>query len=299
VVAAPYPFASHFFDRNCIRLHYLDEGRGDPVVMLHGNPTWSYYYRNVIAALRNRFRCIVPDHIGCGFSDKPQPPRYDYSLKSRIDDLTALLDHLGVSENVTLVVHDWGGIIGMAWAARHVEAVKRLVILNTAGFHLPKSKRLPFRLWLGRSTRLGAWLIQSRNLFCRHATNVGVKRKSLPAEAREWYLKPYDSWENRIAVLKFVQTIPLKPGDPGYEIVSEVEASLPKFAKTPTLICWGMKDFVFDRHFLEEWERRMPHATVYRFADCGHYILEDAADEVVPLIERFLSDFSARHLSAC
>jgi len=288
-VIAPYPFASHFFDRDGLRLHYLDEGHGDPVVMLHGNPTWSYYYRNLVAALRDRFRCIVPDHIGCGLSDKPQPPRYDYSLRSRVDDLTALLDHLGVRENVSLVVHDWGGMIGMAWASRHVEAVKRLVILNTAAFHLPKTKQFPFRLWLGRSTRLGAWLIRSRNLFCRHAANVGVKRKPLPAEVREWYLKPYDSWDNRVAVLKFVQTIPLKPTDPGYDTVSDVEATLPKFASTPTLICWGMKDFVFDRHFLTEWERRMPHAEVRRFADCGHYILEDAADEVIPLIERFVT----------
>ncbi len=88
--------------------------------MLHGNPTWSYYFRNLVVALRDRFRCIVPDHIGCGLSDKPQPPRYDYSLRSRVDDLTALLEHLGVREKVTLVLHDWGGIIGMAWAARHV-----------------------------------------------------------------------------------------------------------------------------------------------------------------------------------
>jgi cis-3-alkyl-4-acyloxetan-2-one decarboxylase len=290
VVAAPYPFASHFFDCNGIRLHYLDEGQGDPVVMLHGNPTWSYYYRNLVAALRGRFRCVVPDHIGCGLSDKPQPPRYDYSLKSRVDDLTALLDHLGVRENVTLVLHDWGGMIGMSWAAWHVAAIKRLVVLNTAAFHMPKSKSFPFRLWLGRNTRLGAWLIRSRNLFCTHAANVGVKRKPLPPEVRKWYLKPYDSWDNRIAVLKFVQTIPLKPGDPGFEIVSETEAALPRFANTPTLVCWGMKDFVFDRHFLNEWERHLPKAVVHRYEDCGHYVLEDAAAEVIPLIERFLED---------
>jgi haloalkane dehalogenase len=288
VVAAPYPFESHVFDRDGLRLHYLDEGGGEPVVMLHGNPTWSYYYRNLVTALRDRFRCIVPDHIGCGLSDKPQPPRYDYSLKSRVDDLTALLDHLGVRERVTLIMHDWGGMIGMAWAARHVEAVKKLVILNTAAFHLPRTKRFPFRLWLGRNTSLGAWLIRSRNLFCTHAANVGVKRKPMLPEVRRWYLQPYDSWENRVAVLQFVQTIPLKSADPGYEIVSEVEQSLPKFANTSTLICWGIKDFVFDRHFLEEWERRMPHAQVKRFEDCGHYILEDAAEEIVPLVNEFV-----------
>ena len=289
MVARPYPFASHFFDRDGLKLHYLDEGAGDPVVMLHGNPTWSYYYRNLVATLKDRFRCIVPDHIGCGLSDKPQPPRYDYSLKSRVDDLTALLDHLGVRENATLVLHDWGGMIGMAWAARHVEAVKRLVILNTAAFHLPKTKRFPFRLWLGRNTRLGAWLIRSHNLFARHAANVAVKRNVLPRVIREWYLKPYDSWENRVAVLKFVQTIPLTPTDPGYEVVSESEATLPRFAELPTLICWGMKDFVFSPEFLEEWKWRLPQSEVYEFGDCGHYILEDASDEVISLIEEFLT----------
>lgn len=289
MVARPYPFASHVLDRDGLKLHYLDEGTGDPVVMLHGNPTWSYYYRNLVAALRDRFRCVVPDHIGCGLSDKPQPPRYDYSLKNRVDDLTALLDHLGVRANVTLVLHDWGGMIGMAWAARHVEAVRRLVVLNTAAFHLPTTKRFPFRLWLGRNTRLGAWLIRSRNLFARHAANVAVQRRPLPADVREWYLKPYDSWENRVAVLKFVQTIPLAPTDPGYDIVSETEATLPKFADTPALVCWGMKDFVFSREFLDGWKRRLPRAEVHEFADCGHYILEDAADEVIPLIERFVS----------
>jgi cis-3-alkyl-4-acyloxetan-2-one decarboxylase len=289
VVARPYPFASHFFARDGIRLHYLDEGTGDPVVMLHGNPTWSYYYRNLVAALKGRFRCVVPDHVGCGLSDKPQPPRYDYSLASRVGDLTALLDRLGVRENVTLVLHDWGGMIGMAWAARHVAAVKRLVILNTAAFRLPKAKRFPFRLWLGRSTRLGAWLIRSRNAFARHAANVAVTRQPLPPDVREWYLKPYDSWENRVAVLKFVQTIPLKPTDPGYDIVSETESALPKFVDTPALVCWGMRDFVFSREFLDEWRRRLPKAEVHEFAGCGHYVLEDAADEVIPIVERFLS----------
>ena len=289
MVARPYPYASHFLDRRGLKLHYLDEGAGDPVVMLHGNPTWSYYYRNLVAALRDRFRCVVPDHIGCGLSDKPQPPRYDYSLDSRVADLTALLDHLGVRDNVTLVLHDWGGMIGMAWAARHVEAVKRLVILNTAAFPMPAAKRFPFRLWLGRNTRLGAWLIRSRNLFARHAANVAVQRQPLPAAIREWYLTPYDSWENRVAVLKFVQTIPLQPTDPGFAIVAETAAALPMFANTPALVCGGMKDFVFSREFLEVWEQQLPHAEVHRFADCGHYILEDAADEVIPLIDRFVT----------
>ena len=287
--AGLYPFTSRSFERNGLRLHYLDEGQGEPIVMLHGNPTWSFYYRNLVVALRDQYLCIVPDHLGCGLSEKPQPPRYDYSLQSRIADLTALLEHLKITEKITLVVHDWGGMIGLNWAVHHAEQIRRLVILNTAAFPLPQTKRLPWRLWLGRNTRLGAWLIKSENLFCVHAADIGTKRKPLPLDVREWYLKPYDNSDNRIAILKFVQTIPLKPEDSGYDIIRETGDGLAKFKETPTLICWGMQDFVFDAAFLAEWEKRLPHAKVHRFADCGHYILEDAPGEIISLVREFLT----------
>ncbi len=282
-----YPFESHYFDRNGIRLHYLDEGVGPPVVMLHGNPSWSFYYRNLIIALRGTNRCIVPDHIGCGLSDKPSASQYSYRLCDRIDDLEALLNHLGVKE-CSLVMHDWGGMIGMAWAVRHPERVQRLVVLNTSAFHLPSSKRLPLALWLGHSTWLGTFLIRGLNLFSRRAATIGVQRKPMAPAVRAEYLRPYDSWRNRIAVSKFVQTIPLHPGDDGYDIVSEVQAGLHALREKPMLIAWGLKDFVFDHHFLDEWVKRFPDARVLRFADCGHYILEDAADEVVPAVRTFL-----------
>ena len=283
-----YPFAGRHFDRAGLRLHYLDEGRGEPVVMLHGNPTWSFFYRNLVLALRGEYRCVVPDHIGCGLSDKPDDSRYDYSLKSRIDDLEALLDSLGLKGGLTLVLHDWGGMIGMGYAARHPERVARLVVLNTAAFHKPKAKRLPFSIWLGRNTRVGAWLIRGLNAFCRGAARYGVTARPLPPEVRAGYLMPYDSWRNRLAVLRFVQTIPLRPGDPGYEIVSQAEAGLERFRSVPALVAWGMNDFVFDRHFLEEWQRRLPHAEVHRFADAGHYLLEDAGEAVIMRVRAFL-----------
>ncbi len=284
----PYPFLSHFIDRGGLRQHYLDVGAGEPALMVHGNPTWSYYYRNLVSVLSPRFRCIVPDHIGCGLSDKPTAGEYGYRLRDRVDDLTALMKSLEITEPVTLVVHDWGGMIGLAWAMENNIPIKRLVIFNTGGFPLPQSKPFPWRLWLGRNTRFGAWLIRRHNAFVRHAANVGVKRGPLPAEVREWYVKPYEKVEDRTSVVKFVQTIPLKPGDEGYDIVKAVGESLDRYRQTPTLICWGMKDFVFDRHFLAEWERRMPHADVRRFPDCGHYILEDGAAEILPLVSQFM-----------
>src|SRR5262249_61254450 len=115
----------------------LDEGTGDPVVMVHGNPTWSFYFRDLVKSLRGTHRVVVPDHVGCGLSDKPDDARYAYTLRRRVDDLERLLDHLGLRDRLTLVLHDWGGMIGMAYASRYPERIRRLVILNTAAFLLP------------------------------------------------------------------------------------------------------------------------------------------------------------------
>jgi cis-3-alkyl-4-acyloxetan-2-one decarboxylase len=283
-----YPFTGHYLDLDGLRYHYLDEGSGEPVIMVHGNPSWSFYYRNLVLALRDRYRCIVPDHIGCGFSDKPGDDRYDYTLARRVDDLERLVDHLGLSEKITLVLHDWGGMIGMAYAVRHPERIKRLVLLNTAAFHLPEEKRFPYALKLCRNTRLGAFLVRGCNAFSLAASFVGCKRNPLPAKLRRAYRLPYDSWQNRIATLRFVQDIPLAVGDRNYELVSAVAAGLAQFGDLPMAIFWGELDFVFDCSFLAEWQRRFPKAEVHRYPDAGHYILEDAAAEVVPLIRAFL-----------
>jgi pimeloyl-ACP methyl ester carboxylesterase len=283
-----YPFTGKYLElRGGLRLHYLDEGAGEPVVMVHGNPSWSFYYRGLAAALKGGRRVIVPDHIGCGLSDKPGDDRYDYTLKSRVDDLETLLDSLGVNEKVTLVVHDWGGMIGMTWAARHPERVKKLVILNTGAFFLPSSKTFPAALALCR-TPVGAVLIRGFNAFARAAAWVGCKRDRMSPELRRAYTAPYDNWKNRIATLRFVEDIPLKPGDKAYPVVLETQEKLSSLSSVPMLICWGLKDFVFDGHFLKEWQRRFPKAEVHAFPDCGHYILEDASAEVIPLVKRFI-----------
>ena len=287
-MSSPYPFTSHHLDLGGHQYHYVDEGKGDPVVMVHGNPTWSFYFRNLILALRDTHRVIAPDHIGCGRSDKPPTSQYAYTLKKRIDDLEALLESLGIQQNVTLVLHDWGGMIGMGYAVRHPERIKRLVILNTAAFHLPATKRFPWPLWLGRNTHLGAFLILRLNAFCRVAARVCCKRGPLSAEVKQLYLEPYNSVENRVAVLRFVQDIPLKDGDPSYGAVTEIQDGLEQFRTLPILICWGERDFVFSLEFLDEWLRRFPNAEVHRFPDAGHYVLEDACSEIVELVRGFM-----------
>jgi haloalkane dehalogenase len=185
-------------------------------------------------------------------------------------------------------------MIGMGYAARYPERIKRLVILNTGAFHLPKAKKLPTALWLGRNTFVGTFLVRGFNAFSSIASYIGVKRKPMSKEIRQTYVAPFNSWKNRISTLRFIQDIPLKPSDRNYQLVSDISDSLAQFNSLPVLICWGLKDFVFDKHFLGEWKQRFPDAQVHAFDDCGHYILEDASDEVVPLIDNFLKASEAQ-----
>lgn len=272
------------------RLHYLDEGPRDapPVLMLHGNPTWSFYYRNLVGALSDRYRCIVPDHIGCGLSDKPSDDHYSYTLEQRVADLDALLAHLDLDQPLSLVVHDWGGMIGFAWAAAQPERVARCVVLNTAAFRMPADKKFPFLLWLAGRTTPGGWLVRGLNAFSGLAARIAFK-KPVDEQVRAAYTGPYNSWDNRIATLRFVQDIPLAPGDPGYDLVLTTEQKLPAFADKPALIGWGEKDFVFDDPFLQQWLRTLPDAEVHRYPDCGHYILEDAGAPLRTAIVDFLN----------
>ena len=290
-----YHFTSHSFQaRPGIAMSYLDEGPhdGEVVVMLHGNPSWSFYWRRLVAGLSDRYRCIVPDHVGMGLSDKPDDapgasPRYDYTLASRVDDLEALLDHLGITGPVTLAVHDWGGMIGFGWALRHMARVRRLVVLNTAAFPLPKAKPMPWRLSLGRDSKLGGWLIRRFNLFARGAAWFGTRRP-LPADVRHGYIAPYNGWGNAISTLRFMQDIPLAEGDAAWPLVVEAGRRLPEYADRPVFIGWGLRDFVFDKHFLDGFRAALPDAQVQAFEDAGHYVLEDKHEVLVPAIREFL-----------
>lgn len=271
-------------------MHYVDEGAGSqrpPVLMVHGNPSWSFYYRNLIQALSGTHRCIAPDHIGMGRSDKPRDAQYAYTLAQRIDDLSAFIASLQLTEPLTLVMHDWGGMIGMGWAVRHPEQVARLVILNTAAFPLPPEKSMPWPLQLTR-TPVGTVLVRGFNAFAYGTTVIGCRRHRMPAPIAAAYCAPYDSWANRISTLRFVQDIPLRAADAGFEIVTHTESQLYQFRDTPAFIGWGGRDFVFDGAFLRQWRRHLPDATVHLMPDVGHYVLEDAADELIPRITAFV-----------
>jgi len=285
-LAALYPFKpASFRTPRDARMSYVDEGpRGDEaVLMVHGNPTWSFYYRGLIQDLSPRLRCIAPDHIGMGLSEKP--PGYDYRLASRIADLEALVDSLGLRK-VHLVVHDWGGAIGLGFAGRHPERVGRIVILNTAAF---PSDRIPARIAICRVPVLGALLVRGLNAFAEAATWMAMASRRLTWDERRAYLHPYDSWANRIGVHRFVRDIPLEAEHPSRRELEEVARGLSKLAGHDKMILWGGRDFCFDDSFLSRWREIYPGARVELLADAGHYVLEDGGPDARLPIRNFLT----------
>lgn len=284
-----YPFNSNFMNINGHDLHYIDKGEGKPVLMIHGNPTWSFYFRGLIQSLSNDFRTIALDHIGCGFSDKPDAKTYKYTLESRVQDLDTLITRLKINEKINLVLHDWGGMIGLAWAVDHPDKIDKIIITNTSGFFLPKGKRFPFRLWLIKTIKIFAIpAVLGLNVFAKGALFLGSKTKLAP-DVKKGLVEPYNSWKNRIATLKFVQDIPLTPNDQSYALVNHVEQNLKRLDQTSLLFLWGAKDFVFDLTFLNEFKSRFPQAVTHVFHDAGHYLFEDKPEESCQLIQAFLN----------
>ena len=279
-----YPFDSNFVEVDGGVMHYLDQGSRDasPVLMVHGNPTWSFYYRKLVREFSSEYRCVVPDHIGCGLSDKPQV--WSYKLEKHISNLEQLVLELDLHD-ITLCVHDWGGAIGFGFARRHPDRIRRLVISNTAAF---RSLRIPLRIAICRTPGLGSFLVRRMNAFAEMATKMAVHDKNgLNEVVRRGYLTPYDSFEHRIATHQFVKDIPLREDHPSYRTLVEVEESLQQFANLPACILWGERDFCFTTHFRDLWIQHFPQAEVHSFEDAGHYVLEDAGKRVIARLHEF------------
>ena len=287
-----YDFPVHRVDVGGYGMSYVDVAPPDdpdapPVLLVHGNPTWSFYWRSLLRALPTAGRrAIAPDHIGMGLSDKPAD--HPHTLPRRVADLTRFVDSLGLDRPVSLVVHDWGGPIGLSWAVEHPEMVDRIVVLNSAAFPLPEGHRIPWTLQAARLPVVGEFLVRRLNAFSLGALVLGTGRTVLPAEARRGLLAPYDSPAHRRAVHDFVRDIPTSAADPAQATLEQLADGLPRLAHLPTTICWGMRDPVFDAAILDELVARMPHAVVHRFPDAGHYVLEDATDEITAIVTREL-----------
>lgn len=278
-----YPFCSRYFPIGEHTLHYLDEGVGEPLLMVHGNPTWSFYWRNLIVGLRDQWRAVVPDHIGCGLSDKPQ--RYPYCLRQHIENLVLLIEHLDLS-SITLLAHDWGGAIGLGAALRVPDRFARLILFNTGAFPPPS---IPKRIRLCRTPGLGPVAVRGFNLFARAAlTMATAKPERMTAAVRGGLLAPYDSWANRVAIQRFVEDIPRKSSHPTWLELTQIEGGLHRLANRPVQLIWGMQDWCFTPACLERLWCSFPQAEIHQLADAGHYVVEDAHERIVPLIRKFL-----------
>jgi pimeloyl-ACP methyl ester carboxylesterase len=290
-VAAPadwralYPFDSHWLNVDGSRLHYVDEapsGAARTLLFVHGNPTWSFHWRRLILRLRSEYRCVAPDHLGCGLSDlQPRP----LDLAGHIDNLGRLVESLDL-RRVTLVAQDWGGSIGLGALLRARERFERIVLFNTGAF---RPWFIPFRIRVCRWPVLGRLAVQGANAFSRAALTMTLARQTrLDPAVAAGYLAPYDSWRRRAAIYQFVRDIPLSAAHPTWHTLGRIEDSLPQLAEIPSLLVWGEQDWCFTPECLDRFVEAWPKAEVHRLRDVGHWVVEDAPEEAEQAIVNFL-----------
>ena len=281
-----FPFAPHYYTGNGFAMHYVDEGSGEPFVLLHGDPTWGYLYRAFIAPLAQRARCIVPDHMGMGKSGAAAE-RYPYRLWQHIANLEGLLLHLDLRE-ITLVAHDWGGPVGLGFAIRHPERIKRLVLTNTWAFAPWPGGPLPRLIDLIRSERGEAFVLEKNGYLKPALIGTTTHAGRLTPQVLQAYQAPFPTPESRRALLCWSRDIPVTEADPSFGEMKRVEAGLSLFAQTPALLLWGMNDPVLGVDVLERWRRQFPQAMAHELADASHFVQEDAPDEMLREIVAFV-----------
>ncbi|KUG05931.1 alpha/beta fold hydrolase [Solirubrum puertoriconensis] len=280
---AEYPFTAHYLQTPAGRLHYLDEGRGEAIVFVHGTPTWSWLFRHQIKALRQHYRCIVPDHLGFGLSDKPTD--WDYHPASHAANLAYLLDYLQLTQ-VTLVVHDFGGPIGLGFAAQHPKRISRLVVLNTWLWDTSTEPQARQADWLLHSW-LGRWLYLGLNFSPRVLLKKGFAdaRQLTPAIHRH-YLQPFARRSQRTGPWRLGQWL-VRASD-WYEARRQ---DLPRLASKPTLLVWAAHDPFFNEQHLGRWQALLPQARTVRL-NCGHFLPEEKPAELTQVLDGFLAEMA-------
>jgi haloalkane dehalogenase len=269
-----YPFGSHYADIGGASVHYLDEGAGPPLLLLHGNPTWSFLYRDLIKGLSDRYRCIAPDHPGFGLS-RPAPG-YGYTPAEHAAVLEQLVQHLELSD-VTMMVQDWGGPIGFSVATRHPDRFSAFVIGNTWAWPKADPSTQLFSRLLGGP--IGGYLIQRRNVFVEKIIPGNVKRHKLAPEVMNAYRGPFPTPDSRRPMHVFPREI-LR----SRPFLAEIERGLVSLSDRPALLVWPTKDIAFREPERKRWEQLFPNHRTVILEGAGHYIQEDAPEEIVRAI---------------
>jgi pimeloyl-ACP methyl ester carboxylesterase len=281
-----YPFTPHYYSYHGLDMHYVDEGSGEPVVMVHGDPTWGFLYRTFIPPLSQRYRCIVPDQMGMGKSSVPQE-RSLYRLEQHCANLEALLLHLDVRD-ITLVLHDWGGPVGLGFATRHPERIKRLILMNTWAFAPWPGGPFPRLLEIIRSDRGEAFVLRKNGYLEPALLGTTYHSEKLTNNVMEAYRAPFPTPESRLAMLCWSRDIPVRENDVSYAEMKRIERGLSLFSDIPVLLVWGMQDPVISKQVLHRWQQLYPHATTREIEDASHFLQEDAPERIVQWIEKFL-----------
>jgi haloalkane dehalogenase len=285
-----YSFRSRYFELGPNQaLHYVDEGEGPPVVMVHGNPTWSFMYRRLIKNLKG-YRRLALDHLGMGLSGRPGRD-YSFSLKDRLSDFSRWLEYLKLTQPVHLIVHDWGGPIGLGWAGQHPEQVASLTIMNT-GLRQPKGFTMPTKLAIFKYFNfLGRLLATELNLFLAGTIRFGTIRP-MPPEIQSGFMAPYLVAAHRESLSRFVADIPLNSKHPSRQTLVNIDHNFERLADKPALLIWGLKDFVFTKVFLEDFRSRLPKAKILALPRAGHCLLEDEPEIILSSLNSFLKNSS-------
>jgi haloalkane dehalogenase len=277
-----FPVEHRFLDLDGARIHYVDEGSGETLLLLHGNPSWSFLYRKIIAALKSDFRCVAMDYPGYGMSDAP--PRYGFTPQEHRAVLERFVERLDLSD-LTIMVQDWGGPIGLGLAGRRPELVRRLIIGNTFAWPLEGDWRIRQFSWIFGGP-IGRSLTWAFNFVPRFFFARGLAHKPAP-EVLKMYLAPWRARaRRRAAVIAPRQLVAASA------YLREVEAALPSLADRPALIVWGMKDFAFRDAERTRFERTFAKHTMVVLDDASHFLQEDAGERIAESFRVFRSTVS-------
>ena len=274
-----YDFAPHYVEQDGLRLHYLDEGDGPPVLLLHGEPTWSYLYRKVIPELSPTARAIAPDYFGFGHSDTPLA-REAYTYDFHVRSIARLVEELDLRD-ATVVVQDWGGPVGLRVATEHADRFSRLVIMNTGigGGHPPSEEWLRFRAWLAR---LGTEIVPGR-LVALSAV------QPIADEVVDAYSAPWPVPESKQGVLAFPDLVPISPDHPDLPAHLAVKDALARWER-PALVLFSDSDPIFSPRVAERIAAHIPGAGEPEIVEgAGHFLQEDRGEEIGRRIARFVA----------
>jgi haloalkane dehalogenase len=290
-----YPFTPNYLTVKGLRLHYVDEKpkgnpNAEPIVMLHGNPTWSYLYRNFVPPLLEAgYRCIVPDHMGYGKSEKTID-RGEYLLKKKIEYFTDVMDQLDLRD-ITLVMQDWGGGIGLGYAVEHADRIKRLILMSTWAFVFPEDvpdETIPPLLAMCRKPEVGETMLLAYNVFIEGFLPLAIVRKEkITPQLMAAYRAPFPDYNSRVPTMA-IQDVPLRTDQPSYPTMKAIQEKLGTL-NVPTCIIWGEDDHIFPPDaVLPIWQGIYPHGEVHMVPRAGHFLQEDAPEEICETIKDFM-----------